>query len=122
MFDIQAFGVSKVQIKSIKVQFDRKMEASFEVFFKHLKMTGNYSLISNGFFKSTSRGPFTIKVYDLQVLGRVKLVADKSGKLKASKILADADVTKMETDFENIQGFAGFFTDLLKKGQKTVRF
>lgn len=101
------------------MQFDRKIEISCEISFKYLELTGNFSLIKPGIFGSSSAGPFSIKIYDLEIFGLVELGADKSGKFRAKEIKANADVKKMETEFKNLGGLAGFFTGFIK-GEKTV--
>jgi Haemolymph juvenile hormone binding protein (JHBP) len=52
MRDIKAAGVSKFRLKEVSVELDEKMEASVELSFDELVITGNYTLKTFG----TSRG------------------------------------------------------------------
>lgn len=119
MTNVKALGISKLKLHNLSAELDKKIEASCEFSFEKLILSGNYSLKPP--FGSVTRDLFEIKVFDLEISGKIQFEVDKSGKLKAKEIEADADVTKTEAEFAHIPGIAGPAMKILNSGDKTVK-
>lgn len=107
--DVKLYGLSMFRINYTKVDL-ASMQVDAALYIEKLHVFGNYSLST---WLSTSSGPFTVNLTDVNVKAQARLEVEREGHLETQEMAMDIVFRDIAMNFENLGFFATMFQGII---------